>query len=268
MRSDPPGFERIALDLPEGYDGRMPDAPRFAILGSCVTRDAFEFADPSWVLRKYMARTALASFCGRPTVMDLPPYANIASAFQRRMVIEDVEKRGRRWLAKQDFDWLIYDPIDERLALADFEDGGVLTVSTEFGRLGMSPARYRLTPFPSDEHFDRWTGGWQTFMRLLDNYGVRDRLVVHRAKWVQHVQGSDELTAEPDVIARANAWLDRAYARMGDDILSERFIAVSEEHQLSDPGHRWGVSPFHYVEGYYREFLEKLADATSAAHAA
>ena len=242
----------------------MPQAPRFAILGSCVTRDAFAFADPSWVLSKYMARTALASFCGRKTAAELPPYTNIASAFQRRMVIEDVEKRGRRWVAKQDFDWLIYDPIDERLTIADFEDGGVATVSVEFGRLGLPSAQYRATPFPGQEHFERWTAGWQTFIRLLDINGVRDRLIVHRAKWVERVQGSEEPTAEPEVIARANDWLERAYARMGEDIPPERFISVSEEHQLSDPGHQWGASPFHYVEGYYLEFLEELTAATTA----
>jgi hypothetical protein len=243
----------------------MPEPARIAILGSCVTRDAFEFADPSWVVSSYMARSALASFCGRATSAVLPPYTNIASAFQRRMVIADVEKRGRRWLAKKDFDWLIYDPIDERLALADFEDGGVLTVSQEFTRLGPPSAQHRQTKFPSQEHFDRWTAGWATFMRLLDMYEVRDRLVVHRAAWVERVQGSDELTMEPELIARANDWLERAYARMADDIPPERFIVVSEELQVADAAHRWGVSPFHYVEGYYREFLEKLASATSTA---
>lgn len=242
----------------------MPQPPRFAILGSCVTRDAFAFADPSWVLSKYMARTALASFCGRETHVELPPYENIASAFQRRMVIEDVEKRGRRWLATKDFDWLIHDPIDERLPLADFVDGGVLTVSSEFGRLGLPAGQYRATSFPSDAHFERWTAGWETFIRLLDGFDARDRLIVHRAKWVQRVQGSEELTAEDAVIERANDWLERAYARMGEDIPPERFITVSDEHQLADAAHQWGVSPFHYAEGYYLEFLEKLAAVTSA----
>lgn len=241
----------------------MPQPARIAILGSCVTRDAFEFADPSWALSSYMARSALASFCGRATRVELPPYTNIASAFQRRMVVGDVEKRGRRWLARKHFDWLIYDPIDERLPLADFDDGGVATVSQEFTRLGLPRDSYRQTQFPSQEHFDRWTAGWETFMRLLDRYEVRDRLIVHRAEWVQRVQGSDELTMEPEPIARANDWLDRAYARMAEDIPPERFISVSEAHQVADPAHRWGVSPFHYVEGYYLEFMEKLASAAS-----
>lgn len=229
-----------------------------------MTRDAFEFADDSWYLSGYMARSGLASFCGRATRAELPPYENIASAFQRRMVVADVEKRSRRWLAKKHFEWLIYDPIDERLPIADLDDGGVLTVSQEFSRLGLPADRYRQTLFPSDEHFERWTAGWETFMRLLDNHGVRDRLLVHRAQWVQHVQGSDQLTNEPEVIARANDWLERAYARMAEDIPAERFIAVSDEHQVADPAHRWGVSPFHYVEGYYREFLEELAAVTAA----
>ena len=242
----------------------MPGQARVAILGSCVTRDAFEFADSSWVLSKYMARSALASFCGRQVQTDLPPYTNIASTFQRRMVMEDVEKRGRRWLADKEFDWLIYDPIDERFALADFEDGGVITVSQEFTKLAVSPSQYQSTLFPTEEHLERWMAGWQTFMRLLDSYGVRDRLIVHRAKWVQRVQGSDQLTTEPELIARANDWLERAFTRMAEDIPPERFISVSEEHQFADANHRWGISPFHYVEGYYLEFLEKLAAVTSA----
>lgn len=242
----------------------MSTAARVAILGSCVSRDAFEFADSSWVLTKYMARTALASFCGRQTEVELPDYANIESPFQRRMVIEDVEKRGRRWLAEKSYDWLIHDAIDERLALATFEDGGSLTVSPEFMRLGLSSSRYQSIDFPTQEHFDRWVAGWESFMKLLDGYEVRDRLIIHRAKWVQHVQGSDQLTTEPDVIARANDWLERAYVRMSEDVPPERFISVSDEHQFADANHRWGISPFHYVEGYYLEFLEKLAAVTSA----
>lgn len=245
------------------YDEQMPNPTRVAILGSCVTRDAFEFADSQWDIAKYMARSALASFCGRQTEADLPPYRNIESTFQRRMVMEDVEKRGRRWLAEKDFDWLIYDPIDERFSLADFKDGGVLTISQEFTKLEMSPTHYQATQFPNEEHFERWTAGWETFMKLLDGYGVRDRLIVHRARWVERVQGSDQHTTDPETVERANEWLKRAFDRMLQDIPAERFITVSDEHQFADPGHRWGISPFHYVEGYYTDFLEKLAEVTA-----
>lgn len=238
---------------------------RVAILGSCVTRDAFEFADASWVIQKYMARSALASFCGRKTAVELPPYTKIDSTFQRRMVIEDVEKRGRRWLAEGDFDWLIHDPIDERFPLANFTDAGVVTVSQEFTKLQTPPSSYSLTNFPSDEHWQRWQAGWASFVKLLDGYGIRERLIIHRAQWVERVQGSDVPTTDSGVITCANQWLDRAYARMGEDIPTERFVSVSERHQVSDPNHRWGISPVHYVEDYYREFLQNLAKVTAGA---
>lgn len=95
-------------------------------------------------------------------------------------------------------------------------------------------------------------------MRLLDEIGAQEKLVVHAARWAEKVEGSEEPSAQPSAIARANVWLDRAEARMREDIPAERIIRVSEALQLVDAEHRWGISPFHYVEGYYHDFLERL----------
>ena len=37
-----------------------------------------------------------------------------------------------------------------------------------------------------------------------------------------------------------------------------RRVAVPPELRIADTGHRWGLSPFHYVEAYYREAHAQL----------
>lgn len=267
-----PTIEKQRLDgLPSGSLRQVtkPTTARpatVAILGSCVTRDAFEFADPAeFTVEVYLARTALASFLGRRSETFDPEYDRIASNFQKRMVRSDVLKTGRNQLRVTDFDVLIYDPIDERFALALFEDAGIATISSEFQGLAVPSSEYTVIAPWSEEHFARWKAGWETFMRLLDETGARDKLVVHAARWAEKVEGSESPSADPTAIAKANAWLERAEERMKEDIPEERIIRVSEALQLVDAEHRWGISPFHYVEGYYHDFLERLRQSLSQA---
>ena len=35
-------------------------------------------------------------------------------------------------------------------------------------------------------------------------------------------------------------------------------IKVSEGNTKVDPNHRWGAAPYHYIEGYYKEFIDKM----------
>lgn len=241
----------------------MPDHEPFgvAILGSCVSRDAFEFADPAdFKVELYLARTGLASLLGRKSESFRPDFDRIASSFQRRMVMNDVHKTGRNQLRAAQSDVFVYDPIDERFSLAIFEDRGIATVSTEFTRLETPTSEYSTVKPWSEEHFSRWLAGWGTFLRLLDESGVGDRLVIHNARWVDRVKGSAEPSASLTAIETANEWLSRAQMVVRESVPDDRIITVSPQFYEVDPNHRWGISPFHYVQGYYEDFLAQLKE--------
>lgn len=230
-----------------------------AIIGSCVTRDAFEFTDPEhFTVQHYSARTGLGSFLGPATHLLEADFDKIASAFQRRVVGWDIDKSGRNWLRTNSPDVIIYDPIDERFALAVFPDDGILTLSSEFSHLQVDPDSYRRIVPWTNEHFERWRLGWRTLMKLLDETGQRERLLVHLAYWGTAVQQTGEAPGNADEIARANAWLARAEAVMRQSLQEHRFIKVRDELTVVDGDHKWGISPFHYVEPYYLDFLQQL----------
>lgn len=234
--------------------------PRIAVLGSCVTRDAFGIPEAEeFELTTYLARSALGSFMGRPTTAISPNYSLITSNFQRRMVMADIEKRGRKHLRSESFDVLVLDLIDERLPLARFPDGGIATVSSEFRLLGISLQEYTKIHSHTEESWRIWRAGWTTLVNLLDQIGARERTVVHRAHWVGRSADGAPTVKDPSTVAGANHWLDAAYEHMAADLGAHQFIDVAPEYQLGDPAHKWGLAPFHYVPEYYRDFLERLS---------
>ena len=66
-------------------------------------------------------------------------------------------------------------------------------------------------------------------------------------------------------VESANRTLTYLYARMRKDLPEARFLRVPDRLVVGDPSHRWGPSPVHYVEDYYRAFLDLLDEATRAA---
>ncbi len=62
-------------------------------------------------------------------------------------------------------------------------------------------------------------------------------------------------------VEAANRTLTYLYARMRKDLPEARFLRVPDRLVVGDPSHRWGPSPVHYVEDYYRAFLDLLDEA-------
>lgn len=234
---------------------------RLAIVGSCVTRDALTMARPRrFELTRYIARSALASLSGpQPSIK--PNYDIIASPFQRRMVRDDIEKLNREWLSSLEYDVLVYDPIDERFDLAEFADGGLATISQEFRLLQLPEKAFTSVPFLSEEHFSRWQHGWNAFWSFVSALGVQDRVLVHLAPWAEKLEGTHDSPGDPRRIRLANEWLARAALHMLKDLPEDRLIIVDASLHVAAVDHRWGVAPVHYVDAYYKDFLDRLGDA-------
>ncbi|WP_394274628.1 DUF6270 domain-containing protein [Luteococcus sp.] len=233
------------------------------ILGSCVTRDAIELlGDRPWELNKYMARTGLGSFFGPRTNSVHPDFSVFSSSFRRRTVEEDLTKAGAAWLENADFDILIYDPIDERYPMAVFPDGGVCTLSAEFSELAVPASSYREVPAGSEEFWDAWTRGWDQLVGMLRERNMVDRLLVHHAPWTTRISGSDSVRFDQPRIHKHNEWIDRAMEHVRSTIPAEQVIRVDERLHLSDPDHKWGATPYHYIEDYSHDLLRRIDESS------
>lgn len=232
------------------------------ILGSCVSRDAFgPPVTARFRIAGYVARTSWGSAFADQAFggIDLD---RIASPFQRRMVELDTGKGLSRLLADTTADIILIDLIDERFDLFVDAQGAVCTVSPELLATGFQPnqAEGTLLASGSERFFEYWERGWQRLLALLRQHGLVDRVKVNRVFWSSaHEDGSPFGAGQtPARIAVANAYLERLYRRLEADLPPRHFVRFPAALMRGALNHRWGSSPFHYVEGFYRYMASAL----------
>lgn len=240
---------------------------RVAIIGSCVTRDAFRPEDADeWEISAYYARSSLASAMSEPAFVGVD-LDGIDSAFQRRIVQADLAKELPGFLAADDSDLIVYDPVDERFdLLRDPASGAVCTYSAELTRAARIPETERIRS-GSPEFMELWEAGWTRFVEALDRRGRRSALRVNAARWAAAVDDGSDLpdAYPPALVASSNAFLDRLYARMRADLAPEQFIEPGEDEIVACRDHKWGLSPFHYVPGFYASLRAGLRSSLGRA---
>ena len=236
------------------------------ILGSCVSRDAFGPHTLDFKIEAYVARTSLAS-----AFYDCPfkgvSLDNIESPFQKRMVDIDINKQLENLLSNTKADIILFDPIDERFNLYKNKEGAICTASNELVSSGflINPQTITVIQSGSEEFYELWEKGWCEFVQLLKQQRLFTRLRVNKVYWsLTHEDGKDFLPAySSDRIVLANKFLNRLYKRMSVDLSPEQFITYPLKLLLGNVGHRWGSSPFHYVDSFYKFMIQNLKIDTS-----
>lgn len=232
------------------------------IIGSCVSRDIFNYdKEQSFELAAYYARSSFASaFSATPAVDRYS--ANLSSRFQATIVKADLLKSAHVMLPSTQFDLLLIDLIDERFNLFADSQGSVFTVSNELCKAGFDPETVpgTLIKSASEEHFALWEAGWAAFVDLLNATGSLSKVIVNRTAWSTQTKSGKDFGGGFSLgrIDAANAYLQRLYARMSLDLDAAQFIQPPAHLVFGDEDHQWGLSPFHYVDGYYQFFLERL----------
>lgn len=246
----------------------VPARTRVLIVGSCVSRDAFALMESSSLsLFKYIARSSLASATQAVVAGGelLASLSNIASPWQRRMVEFDLTRKLPKILTDDDsFDVVLLDLIDERFALSVL-NGTVFTVSNEFRCTGYPLASATLLAYDHHERMRLWKEGAARFMALARP----ERVVLNKAFWATHASDGTQLENQADIQSH-NQILARMYRHL-EMHYPLRSIRYQRELLVADKGHRWGLSPFHYVSGMYAHMideLEKLARSLAASTSA
>lgn len=240
-----------------------------AIFGSCVTRDALEYADPELFERSvYIARQSMISI-GRPASDPALAAVRLASPFQHRLfhgdLAGDALTRIRHTLSTSDAPvCLVLDLVDERGGIFAHPDGAVITRSIDgvdneiYSLLG---EKWTFHAFGSMQHWTMYAQASQDLRTALEEAGVWKRTVVLRVKWAAEdttgapTSGSFGFTAQV-----ANEILDGYYELL--DMHGWKLITPGVE-PIADPDHKWGAAPFHYTEAYYRGINDALKRALS-----
>jgi len=232
------------------------------IIGSCVTRDAFELAGQNYTIVDYVARSSFAcSMLGDPfpVGMDtLDTESEVQSNWQRRMVEIDLSRglRSRLRAVPNPADTLlVVDFIDERFHLYSLQ-GALATGSVELRRTGIEDKLPGVTKVlsGSDEHFALWSDGFRAFVNEARALGMTP--IVNRARWASASSDGTPFREPADYIAASNRYLERLYAAA--DALDVPSIDYADTAFIATSGHKWGLAPFHYTEDVYRRFLDQL----------
>jgi len=244
-----------------------------------VTRDVWNlagFEDDDRRDLLYVARTSFASLGAPPADGFVPPEtpAGDLTAWEQRMVADDILKRSFDRLADYVPTHLILDFIDERFDL--LSDGrSVANYSWELHRSGLRHAPplagFRQVSRHSEEAGGLWRRGLEVFADFARRRLPGVRLIFHDARWARDYRDAagavrpldpDRVLWEglPANIGDHNRVLDR-YARAVREVLPAAFhVRAPAPAQLADEGHRWGLSPFHYVEAYYRYAWDRFVE--------
>ncbi|WP_283176235.1 DUF6270 domain-containing protein [Gemmobacter sp. 24YEA27] len=234
------------------------------ILGSCVTRDAFELVPHGYKLAGYICRTSFGSgFAAKPfslSLEEIDPANEMVSQFQRAMVHTDLTKALTQTLRDLPADTtIIVDLIDERFQLLERE-GTIATNSVEMQR-PKPLARYpdiRVIKANTDEHFALWSKGADEFAALVAEQKLR--VVLNKVHWSAGDTGGGRFDATH--VQTHNAHLDRMYA-----YLESRMAVASVSYPMpfsSDHQHKWALSPFHYTRDIYENMIGELDQITLA----
>jgi len=245
--------------------------PKVAIIGSCVTRDVWNlagFEDDARPDLLYVARTSFASLFAPPVpgvVQPETPPADL-TPWEARIVYDDLLKRAADRVADYAPTHLIIDLIEERFELLRSE-ATVATFSWELHRSGLrdSPpiAPLRQVSRHSDEAFELWRPGVEAFTTFLKARLPQTRVIFHDARWASHYldEDGDRQPFDPDrmlwpgIPARIddhNRVLARYAKTLRAALPAAFYVRAPGELLIGDAKHRWGLSPFHYAEPYYR----------------
>ena len=248
---------------------------RTAIIGSCITRDLWPVRGDAVADLLFISRTSIPSLLAAPLqgVVPADQAPGELGPHQHRALVEDLRKTALARLVAFRPTHLIFDFIDERFDLLA-AGGTLVTHSWELeasGYLAQPPFdRARAIPRLSDACESLWRDAATELAALIRATPLRDaKLVLHAARWAQASEDASgrqapltyaepwRRTPQPLPIGEHNALLARYEAHLLD-VMPPMAVVEAPAHRLADPGHRWGLSPFHYVAPYYEEIWRGL----------
>lgn len=232
--------------------------PQVFVYGSCVTRDALNY-DGAPKLGAYFSRTPIISAFGRrpaslPADMDVE---QVPSAFQRRMVVNDAEKRLIPALKSLDETGIvILDLVNERIPVARI-GSGFLACSSEAVRAGLHPGRHTRLTIGGPKFMDHWIPAAE---RLVQSLSGR-RVILNKAFGAYRDEsGRDIRSLFP--VEFHNKCLGPMYEIL-EDRLDCEVIEYPTELLIANTQHRWGLTPFHYTDPLYDHFIRTFDEIVS-----
>lgn len=244
---------------------------RVAVLGSCVTRDLFEFDVPRLLgtdIPLYISRATAASIMGQAITKEMLPagYVIPESGFDARRFSHDLNKTQLSSLTQVEWDALLVDFVDERHATFVYEDMA-LTFSTHSAGLISEWLKQGVGQLLTPSKLN----AYQRAIRAASSLGhylktvMKDRpLILHPATLATHYLHSGVPTPFPEETQKKiklfNLYLRGVYEAFLQASQAEILSPINKQLHVAGGKHKWDLQPYHYDQGYYLDIGEQLAD--------
>ncbi|MBL8554816.1 MAG: hypothetical protein JNL41_11105 [Phenylobacterium sp.] len=247
---------------------------RIAIVGSCITRDLWPIRGGGSEHLLYVSRTSFPSLFSVPVKGFSParrPPGDLHN-HEHAALVADLTKTALARLLAFRPTHIIFDFIDDRFDLLAVGDS-LVSRSGEIIRSGYLTRRafrrHHTVRRLSDACTRLWMDSAAEFAAFVASSPLsRARLILHSARWATHhrdadgaaqpILGPEILGGDPADIWSYNDLLVRQEAHF-QTVMPPLERVDAGELRLADAGHRWGLSPFHYVPEYYDEVRRQLA---------
>lgn len=235
------------------------------IYGSCVSRDILSFNDTDKLdLLSYNARSSIATLNKKNIQSDIghsyfEALNKIESKFQKRMVEYDFKNKVLDIVNINNYDLLLIDLIDERFHLAQVSNK-LVTRSNEFLKSGIQPDKIMNTFSP--EYMELWQTGVDNFINVINETIGLDKLKINKVYWASSASNpkdTDTLNSKWQV-ERHNQKLSDMYEHLEKKLPKSSIIEVDPSLLVANSNHKWGLSPFHYIDEYYEEMGKALIE--------
>lgn len=220
----------------------------FAIFGSCVTRDPFQFAEGVSV-PLYCARQSIASSASpraSAAFLSQVRFTQGIEAFHQRSIESDIGKTALGKLRKLPAEIpVLIDLIEERVPLGVTSEDTIVTLSEAAQKFSNLPELVvrQIAPW-GDEH----GALFETALPALGTALEGKTVLIHRAFYAEN-RGD---------FPGINARLRSMYDAVQEAVPGAQVIEVAPKMLLSEPNHKWGYAPFHYIDDYYTEILNQI----------
>lgn len=226
---------------------------RILILGSCISRDIFFYYPDDFYIVDYFARTSIKSLISPPLYISEGDI-NLPSAFQKRMVVRDFNKYFWERLKIHDYNFILMDLIDERFDLVEY-DGSFITKSSELDNSGYLNDKSEYIKVISKKNYGigQWRCDLAAFLTKMNEYVKAENILMLKAYWASEYKeekGSNDTFAPQIGVDNINRQLNEYYSSITE--LNPGISVIGTPQPLADKGHRWGLTPYHYVDEWYR----------------
>jgi hypothetical protein len=243
-----------------------------AIIGSCVTRDAFT-SECDLAVSFYRARTSVLSIYADPVPITDAELHNVSSNFLRKCFATDFRKTMFSELAESNSEAIVVDFVDERF---DFYRNGPKIVSKTWDMYSAGLWKIAVAAGLKDcQKFEK-----HNYEMLLDLYSrfFKDlasiiggrKIYINCALFCDTFINSEQKLCEFDdhikeKNAKCNAMVYNIIATSFGVVPTDNIINVMNGIH-ADSRNKWSLAPFHYEEKYYSRFINALSKRVKNVH--